>query len=189
MTSDKALVKRPVGAPSTYDPKYCDMLIEHGRQGGSLESFAGTIMRSKQTVYDWMSAHPEFLDARRISISLLHVYYENMAKMLMTGRMQRLKREEPMLDGDGKLVINPTTGEPMMKREYESSTGSAASFIFTVKNLLGWRDNREISFDPDKPLTVRGRELSPEEKLKELREAMKVLREIDLDAEAIEITD
>lgn len=54
-----------VGAPSKYDPAYCDMLSPHFEEGFSYESFAGVIGVAKKTLYDWEKAHPEFLHAKK----------------------------------------------------------------------------------------------------------------------------
>ncbi len=55
-----------VGRPTDYDPKYCEEIITHMAEGLSKEAFAGSIGVSKQTLYDWMKAHEEFLDAVHI---------------------------------------------------------------------------------------------------------------------------
>ena len=53
----------PAGRPSSYDPGYCDAVVEFGREGLSLTGFAVKLGVSKQTVYNWMDEHPEFMDA------------------------------------------------------------------------------------------------------------------------------
>lgn len=55
----------PAGRPSKYDPAYCEALANHFSGGFSYESFAGVVGVSKQTLYDWEKAHPEFLDAKK----------------------------------------------------------------------------------------------------------------------------
>lgn len=180
-------VPKKMGPPSTYEPRYCGMLVDHMKRGGSVESFGADIGKSVQTIYNWFDAHDDFREARLLGFSYLHKYYEDMGKAIAWGRTQRLKSEEPIIV-DGKVVIDPTTGQAAMKREYEDTKSNSTAWIFLTKNMLGWRDAREISFDPNRPLTTRpAKELTPEEKLRELREAMKVLKEIDLDAEAIDI--
>ena len=51
---------RPVGRPSSYDPKFCDMVVEDMGQGYSLTAFAGLIGVNRSTITEWMNAHPEF---------------------------------------------------------------------------------------------------------------------------------
>lgn len=81
--------KTPVGAPTKYDPKFCQQIIEHGRQGGSVEAFAGKIEVSKQTIYNWCNSehesfHPEFLDAKEVSEALAHLWWENQGIQCLT---------------------------------------------------------------------------------------------------------
>lgn len=58
--------------PGTYDPKWCDQLIEHAETGLSFEAFGATARVSKQTLYEWVKKYPEFADAKKLfeSISL-----------------------------------------------------------------------------------------------------------------------
>ncbi len=56
----------PPGRPSKYDPKFPDMLITHMREGNSFETFGALAHVSKQTLYDWLDAHPEFDEAYSI---------------------------------------------------------------------------------------------------------------------------
>lgn len=51
---------RPVGRPSSYDPKFCDMVVEDMGQGYSLTAFAGLIGVNRSTITEWMNAHPAF---------------------------------------------------------------------------------------------------------------------------------
>lgn len=53
------------GRPTKYDPKYCDMLVEHMSEGLSFESFAGVVGVCFDTVHEWAKVHPEFSDAKR----------------------------------------------------------------------------------------------------------------------------
>lgn len=55
----------PGGRPTDYDPKYCDMLIDHMSEGLSFESFGGVVGCCKETLYSWMRENPAFLDARK----------------------------------------------------------------------------------------------------------------------------
>lgn len=145
MSAKKSEPKKPNGRPSEYKPEYCGQLIEHMRGGGSIEAFAGVVGKAKQTIYNWCEEHPEFLDARKEGEGLLNQFYEGLGKTMAAGQLRAVKSERPILDKKGKPVIDPATGRPMMEREYEHVTGSAAAWIFLTKNLLGWRDKREIS--------------------------------------------
>jgi transposase len=53
----------PGGRPTKYKKEFCDEVLPFMSQGFSITAFAGHLGVSRQTVYDWMNAHPEFLDA------------------------------------------------------------------------------------------------------------------------------
>ena len=54
---------RPVGRPSSYDPAYCEKVIELGKLGKSVEQIASILDVSLRTMYTWRDAYPEFLHA------------------------------------------------------------------------------------------------------------------------------
>lgn len=66
----------PAGRPTLYDPKYCDEVVEHMKEGLSFESFAGKIGVSKQTIYDWKDKNPEFLDAVGRGLEACRLFWE-----------------------------------------------------------------------------------------------------------------
>jgi len=53
-------LKRQVGRPTTYQPEYCDAVVELGVQGHSLTSIAHLLGVLRQNLIDWASQHPEF---------------------------------------------------------------------------------------------------------------------------------
>lgn len=61
--------KHAGGRPSEYRPEYCEMVIEHMSKGYSLTSFAGSIRKNRNAVYEWMRTHAEFGDAVTIARS------------------------------------------------------------------------------------------------------------------------
>ena len=50
----------PAGRPSKFDEKYCEEVLEAGRQGYSLTAFAGMIGVCRDTISEWKEVHPEF---------------------------------------------------------------------------------------------------------------------------------
>ncbi len=70
----------PAGRPSTYDPAYCEMVIEHMREGASLTSFAAEIGVARATLNVWMEAHPEFLDAVHAGKAKCAAWWEKVAR-------------------------------------------------------------------------------------------------------------
>jgi hypothetical protein len=67
-----------VGRPSEFKQEYCDQLINHMASGLSFEAFAGFLSVSKQTLYNWADANPEFLDAKRIGTEKCRLYWEKL---------------------------------------------------------------------------------------------------------------
>jgi Helix-turn-helix domain of resolvase len=54
----------PAGRPSTYDPMYCDQVIELGKTGASIVEMACDIGVSRTTLErNWPAEHPEFMQA------------------------------------------------------------------------------------------------------------------------------
>ena len=50
----------PAGRPSLYDPKHCDVVEAHGRNGKSQEQIAALLDVDPATLRNWAEAHPEF---------------------------------------------------------------------------------------------------------------------------------
>lgn len=58
------MARKPSGGrPSKYDPKFCDMLIDHMSEGASMLSFAAEIDVNRDTLHEWARVHPEFSEA------------------------------------------------------------------------------------------------------------------------------
>jgi hypothetical protein len=49
--------------PSKYDPKYCEMIIDHCKNGQTIETFAVIACVSRKTLYNWKEQYPEFAEA------------------------------------------------------------------------------------------------------------------------------
>lgn len=130
--------KKPIGRPTEYDPKYCEMLIEHMGQGGTFKGFAGKLRHTEQTLYNWLKQFPEFLESKKIGECMSEDWYVNMGKMMMAGQIRRVKSERPVLI-DGKPMYDKD-GKVLMEREYEYTTGGQSTWIFTMKNMHKWRD-------------------------------------------------
>lgn len=174
--------KRPVGRPSLYKPEYCQRLVDHMGQGNSFESFAAEVGVAFDTLYTWEEAHPEFSEAKNKGLALNLKFYENMAKIGMSGQLRRLAKETPMLDADGKLVTDEQ-GQIVYVKEYAPAQFIYVPWIFIMKNRFPklYRDQRNIALSGDGkggPIRLTA-DMSEEEKLKELREMNKFLQEIE----------
>lgn len=54
----------PAGRPSTYDPAYCERVIELGKAGASVVEMAANIGVHRETIEEnWPAAHEEFSEA------------------------------------------------------------------------------------------------------------------------------
>jgi hypothetical protein len=118
--------KTRTGRPTKYKKEFCDQLLKHMREGGSYESFAAVAGVSRDTLYDWEKAQPEFLYTKKRGVDLALLYYENVAKGGITGQLRRLASEE--------ITIDPRTGEQKTVKKYAPATFGQAAFIFTMKN-------------------------------------------------------
>lgn len=65
-----------VGRPTKYDPAFIEQTIELMSKGWSKTRVAAKLGVHKATLYDWMEAHPEFLDAVRMGETLSEAWWE-----------------------------------------------------------------------------------------------------------------
>lgn len=116
---DEKSKKNLGGRPSLYNSKYCEALIQHMSQGLSYESFAGTISVSKQTLYDWEKANPEFVDAKEVGLEKSRIFWESLGI---------------------QNIINTSESSPNVGSSSKSLNASV--WIFNMKNRFGWRDKQ-----------------------------------------------
>ena len=109
-----------IGRPTLYRPEYCEQLIEHMGTGLSYEAFAGKLGVSKQTIYDWEKANPDFLDAKNIAFE-----------------QSRLFWEQKGIDG-----LFSETFEDKDAKTRSSKSINATIWLFNMKNRFGWRDKQ-----------------------------------------------
>ena len=77
----------PGGRPSKYKPEYCQMVIDHMKDGSSLASFAAEISMPRQTLYSWMDEHEEFHDACKVAAEKSQAWWEKIANQAASGRI------------------------------------------------------------------------------------------------------
>lgn len=73
------------GRPSKYDPAYCGQMIEHCREGYSLDTFAAVIGVARRTLFNWAERHEEFADAFEIAKGLALFSWEKRARTVGEG--------------------------------------------------------------------------------------------------------
>ncbi len=68
-----------VGRPTTYDPKYCKIILDRMSKGFSFESCAAPIGVHRDTLYEWCKVHDEFSDAKKKATELSRQFWEELA--------------------------------------------------------------------------------------------------------------
>lgn len=51
--------------PTKYKPEYCELLIDHMKEGHSFTSFAAIAQCSESTLHEWVKTFPEFLQSKK----------------------------------------------------------------------------------------------------------------------------
>jgi len=67
----------PAGRPTSYDPSYCDKVIEWGRLGKSKAWMAAELGVVRMTIDNWADANPEFLDAFNLAMEFSQRWWED----------------------------------------------------------------------------------------------------------------
>ena len=73
---------------NTYDVKYCKMLKEHMAEGLSMEAFAGKIGKHRDTLYEWMRQHPEFMEAKKVGLEASLLFWEKILRAQAGGKLK-----------------------------------------------------------------------------------------------------
>lgn len=73
------------GRPSSYDPKYCERVIEMGREGYSVVEMAADIGVHRETLEEnWPAAHEEFSEAFAHARQLSQAWWERQGRLGLT---------------------------------------------------------------------------------------------------------
>lgn len=76
--------RNPVGRPTKYRKKYCQMLIDHMAKGLAFESFASKLEVGFKTIYQWRHDYPEFQQAYQIGQAKSFEIWERLGMKGMT---------------------------------------------------------------------------------------------------------
>lgn len=134
MSEDDKTDKNPVGRPTEYDPRFCEMLVQHMAEGLSFESFGGvdTVDVCKSTLYVWLEKHPEFMDAKQRAISKCRLWWERTG---LDGLWNTSERDGP--------------------QSSSSKSFNTGVWVFNMKNRFKdeWKEKHEIEHtnNPDNP--------------------------------------
>lgn len=107
------------GRPTKYEPRFCGMLVDHMRKGGSFESFGAVVMAATSTLYEWEQKHKDFAEAKKLGRAHLQKTLEGLGLSMITGKIKG---------------------------------GSAAVWVFYMKNMTGWRDDPAVPLDAPEEL-------------------------------------
>lgn len=66
----------PAGRPSTYDPDFCERVIEMGKKGFSKVQMAADLDVAKSTIQEWEKAHEEFSVALTRAMAYSQAWWE-----------------------------------------------------------------------------------------------------------------
>ena len=67
------------GRPTKYEPEFCERVIEFMSKGYSKEACAGELEITKDTLYQWEKAHPDFSDSLKAGLELSRKFWEKTA--------------------------------------------------------------------------------------------------------------
>lgn len=172
------------GRPTEYRPEYCQLLIEHMRQGGSVRTFGAVTNPpvSRQTVYDWLDRYPAFLDAKNQGEPLAERFWEQLLKSGASGQLKRLKKRAPMTDKDGN-ILRDAAGNILFDEEFEAATFNATATIFALKNKFpeAWRDRKEVEVGGKDGGPVRFQEMNKAQARTSLKKLALILKEFTED--------
>ena len=68
------------GRPTGYDPAFCDEVIAWGREGKSKAWMASRLEVARQTVDNWCSEFPEFMDAMTRARDYAQAWWEDVGQ-------------------------------------------------------------------------------------------------------------
>lgn len=170
----------PAGRPSKYKPEYCEQLVEWMRGGNSFTSFGSVVNSAEETLINWAAQFPEFFNARKMGQVALAKYYENMGKALATGQLRRVKSEKVRTyrdkEGIEHPMVDPQTKELVYDREYEPISGNSTAWIFLCKNMLGWRDKKDIELSGKEGGPINFADMSDSQIKKEIDDIVEKLK-------------
>lgn len=164
------------GQPTTYNDTYPAALTAHMGQGFSFKSF-GAVTKppvSERTLYQWVTDHLEFSQAKEVGEVVMENYYIGRAQMMANGQVKVVIRTTPVLDGNGNPVMDPDpkhAGRALMATDYAVAKVNPVVQCFLMRNLLKWSEKNEVTHkgDKDNPINIRQtRVMDSTERLQEI---------------------
>lgn len=75
------------GRPTTYDPAYCEKVVELGMQGASKHEMAAELGCGWTTFHRWQDAHEEFRDAVKEAERFSQAWWERKGRVATFGEV------------------------------------------------------------------------------------------------------
>lgn len=75
----------PAGRPTKYDTSMCAIVIAAGEEGETLAGMAEACDVDRETLNNWMAAHPEFSSAVKRGLQRAQVWWERQGKVATFG--------------------------------------------------------------------------------------------------------
>lgn len=169
---------RGPGRPTRYKPEYCEMLIDHMKQGKPFETFGNKVGVTYQTLYNWAQNHDEFFEAKCMGEAWALEFYDDLAKATMTGTLRRVGRETFAVDEKGQHILGPDGKPVVTSREYKPTRGDSRTWGITMRarfRKFGYANHLELTGKGGGPLRVKDiSEMTDEELDKELEDLEKL---------------
>lgn len=67
----------PAGRPTSYNPGFCQEVMDLGKQGKSITQMAAALDVCKDSLYEWEKTIPEFSDALKRARQLSQAWWED----------------------------------------------------------------------------------------------------------------
>ena len=130
--STKVSSKEPkrFGRPSIYDPAFCESIVKHMQDGGTMESFASSLGIHKDTLSEWAQKYPEFSVARKLAKQEAEVFMIKLGQLHMVGKPVGVDHTLELVRGKKTTVKHVRFLSPSM-------------WQFFMKCRFGWREDAQ----------------------------------------------
>lgn len=80
---------------STFKPEYCEMLVDHMRQGNSYSTFILKVGCTRKTLYNWEKDFPEWANAKEEGMQAAKSFLES--RLMVKASGQKVEGIDPKL--------------------------------------------------------------------------------------------
>lgn len=120
------------GRPPKYDPAYCDVVMEIGKQGGWIPRMCRDLgVKSEKTIYNWRDNYPEFAEALEAARIYSAAHFEDVLALMAIGN--------PAVKGGNfnavAMILNNRHKEYYTRNPNGSTTEINIGSINTIESL------------------------------------------------------